>query len=224
MSVQSEVSRLNAAKSDLASAITAKGVTVPGTTKLDGYAALVEQIEAGGGGAYDITATDNGDGTQSLAIADATGGSSGGDELLNSVVEDNVDGTLTCTATYVRKYGLAYLDSATELKLPLATVADINGSCGSNGLKKVDFGSITEIRDNQFAYSRQVETVIIRTQSVCTITNSNVFYQTKIYNGEGYIYVPNALMEQYKAATNWTQFANQFRAIEDYPEITGGTA
>ncbi len=48
MSVQSEVSRLNAAKSDLASAITAKGVTVPGTTKLDGYAALVEQIEAGG--------------------------------------------------------------------------------------------------------------------------------------------------------------------------------
>ncbi|HIZ82812.1 MAG TPA: hypothetical protein H9668_00110 [Firmicutes bacterium] len=50
MSVQSEVSRLNAAKSDLASAITAKGVTVPGTTKLDGYAALVEQIEAGGGG------------------------------------------------------------------------------------------------------------------------------------------------------------------------------
>lgn len=74
MSVQSEVSRLNAAKSDLASAITAKGVTVPGTTKLDGYAALVEQIEAGGGGAYDITATDNGDGTQSLAIADAAGG------------------------------------------------------------------------------------------------------------------------------------------------------
>lgn len=48
MSIQSEVSRLNAAKSDLASAITAKGVTVPGTTKLDGYAALVEQIEAGG--------------------------------------------------------------------------------------------------------------------------------------------------------------------------------
>lgn len=73
MSIQSEVSRLNAAKSDLASAITAKGVTVPGTTKLDGYAALVEQIEAGGG-AYDITATDNGDGTQSLAIADAAGG------------------------------------------------------------------------------------------------------------------------------------------------------
>ncbi len=75
MSIQDEVSRLNAAKSGLAGAITAKGVTVPGTTKLDGYAALVEQIEAGGGGgAYDITATDNGDGTQSLAIADAAGG------------------------------------------------------------------------------------------------------------------------------------------------------
>lgn len=50
MSVQSEVSRLNAAKSDLASAITAKGVTVPAEAKLDDYAALVEQIQAGGGG------------------------------------------------------------------------------------------------------------------------------------------------------------------------------
>lgn len=49
MSVQSEVSRLNAAKSDLASAITAKGVTVPAEAKLDDYAALVEQIQAGGG-------------------------------------------------------------------------------------------------------------------------------------------------------------------------------
>ena len=56
MSIQDEVSRLNAAKSGLAGAITAKGVTVPGTTKLDGYAALVEQIEAGGGGqTYTVT-------------------------------------------------------------------------------------------------------------------------------------------------------------------------
>lgn len=225
MSVQSEVSRLETAKSDLASAITAKGVTVPGTTKLDGYAALVEQIEAGGGGgAYDIVSTDNGDGTQSLAIADAAGGGGGGsgDALLNSVIEDAIEGTLTCTAARLRDYALAYLNSVTVIKLPLATTISINAMCGSRSLTTVDFGSVTELNNNVFSYSRPLETVIIRSPAVCTLINANAFYQTKIYNGEGYIYVPAALTEQYKAATNWTTYSAQFRAIEEYPEITGG--
>ena len=50
MSIQDEVSRLGTAKSAIADAITAKGVTVPAETKLDGYAALVGQIQTGGGG------------------------------------------------------------------------------------------------------------------------------------------------------------------------------
>ena len=44
--------RLAVAKADLKSAIESKGVSVPGTTKLDGYAELVERI-SGGGGASD---------------------------------------------------------------------------------------------------------------------------------------------------------------------------
>ena len=44
--IKTQISRLSGAKSDLATAITAKGVTVPDTTTLDRYAALVEQIAA----------------------------------------------------------------------------------------------------------------------------------------------------------------------------------
>lgn len=44
MSIQSEITRLSGAKSDIADAIEAKGVPVPATTKLDGYAALVSLI------------------------------------------------------------------------------------------------------------------------------------------------------------------------------------
>lgn len=50
MSIASEISRLQTAKADLKTAIEAKGVTVPSSTKLDGYAALVDSIQAGGGG------------------------------------------------------------------------------------------------------------------------------------------------------------------------------
>ena len=49
MSVQSEITRIESAKTAIATAIEGKGVTVPEGTKLDGMAALVEAISAGGG-------------------------------------------------------------------------------------------------------------------------------------------------------------------------------
>ena len=52
------------------------------------------------------------------------------------------------------------------------------------------------------------------------ITNAQVALSPN-YQGDnpGYIYVPKALVEEYKTATNWSVFADKFRAIEDYPEI-----
>lgn len=49
MSVTSEITRLQNAKADLKTAIEGKGVTVPSSTKLDGYADLVDSIQQGGG-------------------------------------------------------------------------------------------------------------------------------------------------------------------------------
>lgn len=48
MSIASELNRLLQAKSDLATSIAAKGVTVPAATTIDGYAALVDSISGGG--------------------------------------------------------------------------------------------------------------------------------------------------------------------------------
>lgn len=44
MSIQSEITRIEGAKNDIATAIEGKGVTVPASTKLDGYASLVSAI------------------------------------------------------------------------------------------------------------------------------------------------------------------------------------
>ena len=50
MSIASEVSRIAAAKTAIATAVAGKGVTVPSGTLLDGMAALIDGIETGGGG------------------------------------------------------------------------------------------------------------------------------------------------------------------------------
>ena len=49
MSIQTELTRITNAKTAIKTAIEGKGVTVPDATLLDGMAALIESIEAGGG-------------------------------------------------------------------------------------------------------------------------------------------------------------------------------
>ena len=49
MSIATEITRLQSAKSAIKTAIEGKGVTVPDGTLLDGMAELIEAIEAGGG-------------------------------------------------------------------------------------------------------------------------------------------------------------------------------
>ena len=50
MSIQTELTRITNAKAAIKAAIEGKGVTVPDATLLGGMAALIEAIEAGGGG------------------------------------------------------------------------------------------------------------------------------------------------------------------------------
>lgn len=55
MSIQTELTRITNAKAAIKAAIEGKGVTVPDGTLLDGMAALIESIQAGGGGSFDLS-------------------------------------------------------------------------------------------------------------------------------------------------------------------------
>ena len=56
--------------------------------------------------------------------------------------------------------------------------------------------------------------LVIRTNTVASQHMS--FSGGILTTGTGYIYVPRALVDSYKAATNWSAVASQFRALEDY--------
>lgn len=53
MSIATEITRLQNAKAAIKTAIEGKGVTVPDATLFDGMAALIDAIEAGGGGSVE---------------------------------------------------------------------------------------------------------------------------------------------------------------------------
>ena len=94
---------------------------------------------------------------------------------------------------------------------------------GAKNAVKIEFNDgFTILMSYVFYNMTNLEAVIIRGDNVSQLNNGNHFNGSSIANGTGYIYVPAVLVDQYKAETNWVTIADQIRAIEDYPEITGG--
>lgn len=83
-------------------------------------------------------------------------------------------------------------------------------------LTTVNLASAIYFASYVFRYCESLKTVILRSETLATLNATNSFERTLIASGAGYIYVPRALVDTYKSATNWSTYATQFRALEDY--------
>lgn len=92
---------------------------------------------------------------------------------------------------------------------------------GCTNLARADFAAVTIIETDAFN-SCQLTCLILRSTQIVELKHIGAFRNGPIKSGKGYIYVPAALVDSYKAATNWSTYAAQIRAIEDYPDICGG--
>ena len=163
------------------------------------------------------------DGFVSAIQAIETGGGSGSDELVNSLIDRTISGTyVNNTVTIIGRYGLAGCTKLTSVVLPAVRTTDGNSINGCSELIKADFSNLQNIRYSTFYSNKKLVALIIRTQVVAKLENTSAFKDTPIISGKGYVYVPSALVNSYKSATNWSTYADQIRAIEDYPDITGG--
>lgn len=71
---------------------------------------------------------------------------------------------------------------------------------------------------HHFYTSTNIEALVLG-GAFTPIDSDHYLSSTAIGKGNGYIYVPSSLIEEYKTATNWSVYADQFRAIDDYPGI-----
>ena len=162
-----------------------------------------------------------------------------GDEaLIDSIIERNItefmDNRLTRLSSYAfdgcKKLTLVdcpeVTDAATasmrncnaltSVNFPsLVTIG--NYALMSCGLTTVDFPKLTSMGNYVFIWTgSKLKAVILRSPTMCSLGGVDSFTSTGISSGVGYIYVPRDLLDTYKAATNWSTYAAQFRALEDY--------
>ena len=99
-----------------------------------------------------------------------------------------------------------------------------------NSLETVDLGKVydiagpvSKIGSGAFNNCSKLTALILRTNWIFEWASAtSPFTNTPIANGAGYIYVPADWVDGYKVAAHWSDYADQIRAIEDYPDITGG--
>ena len=116
--------------------------------------------------------------------------------------------------------GCSALETVT---FPKANYVGSQAMDGCSALAYADLAVCKSIGAKGFYNCTSFETLILRkSDAICTLANVNAFTGTKISSGDGYIYVPAAFVDSYKSATNWSSYASQIRAIEDYPDVCGG--
>ena len=144
------------------------------------------------------------------------------DVLGDAVVADRiVDGSITeffdDAITTVSNYALYNGTELISVKLPSASLLGSSSFEGNKKLTSVDLASITRFPTYVFKGCSGLTTLVIRTETIPRLDGgTTVFQNTPIASGTGYIYVPASLIDSYKAADNWSTYANQFRALEDY--------
>ena len=110
----------------------------------------------------------------------------------------------------------------TEFRDNVLTGVGVYAFYGCAALETVDLPGITSIAANAKQNCSSLSALILRGSVMVTLANTNALASSAVSSGTGYIYVPAALADSYKSATNWSTYAAQIRAIEDYTDITGG--
>lgn len=139
-----------------------------------------------------------------------------------------VDGSITeieSNATSIGQYAFNGCTSLTSAKFPKATSVGNGAFQACNDLTTVDIklgqGSGSgRINNNAGIFSgSQLRHLIIRSPSVQAVQStdaiSGVVCETPMAGGDGAIYVPDSLVNDYK--TGWTGYANIIHPISDYP-------
>lgn len=84
-----------------------------------------------------------------------------------------------------------------------------------SNIKIVDLPKCTYIGSASFQQTKKLEKLILRANSVCTLQASNVFSNSTIASGTGFVYVPDNLVDSYKGATNWSAHASQIKGLSE---------
>lgn len=105
-----------------------------------------------------------------------------------------------------------------SINMPLVTAVGKSAFRYCNTMTNIDMPLVTSIDTYAFYNCTVLTTVVLRSETMCEISSTNVFGNTPIASGTGYIYVPDDLVETYQLGTNWSTYAAQIKGLSELEE------
>ncbi len=145
MSIATEISRIQSAKTDIKDAIEAKGVTVPSSALIDTYDDYIAQIPSGGGDNFDIAVSYSNHTIPNNALSGKT---------FNSIV-------IGSGVTTISKEAFKGCGGLTGVSIPDTVTAVNNGAFSAcTSLKDIHIGSgVTTLQGSCFRDTRNVTSI-----------------------------------------------------------------
>lgn len=143
-----------------------------------------------------------------------------GDEALtNSIIDRSITELQDNIITTLPNNAMQYCKALKKVVFGAASSVGMLAFSNCTSLETADFYEAFTLQTRLFISCGALKALILRGRTVSALANTNAFEKSGIASGTGYIYVPAALVDSYKTAANWSTYANQIRAIEDYPEV-----
>ena len=101
--------------------------------------------------------------------------------------------------------------SLAAVDLPSATSIGASAFFECTGVKSASLPSATSIGSNAFYRCFSLKTFTLGGDKVCALVNATVFYLAPLEA----VYVPDALVDDYKAATNWATYASVIKPLSE---------
>lgn len=108
----------------------------------------------------------------------------------------------------------AYCSYLESVFLPNAEIISSTAFRGCSSLSTVSFPNAKSFYQSVFTNCNLLMSVYLLSTSAATLSNANAFYSTPMSNSTytgsfGSIYVPASLVDSYKAASNWSRYADR---------------
>ena len=199
MAVSDQIERIKTNIANAYATAESMGATIPELQNSENLSTTIGTIPSGGGGINKYQT------------------------MWKNLVENNLINVEDDISTILGEYAFYKNQKLESIKLTAIT-GNIRTYCLSEcpNLKKVDINYADNMHGKAFYNSPLLETLILRrTDMRIGLWLPDALEGTAIANGTGYIYVPKNLINEYVTLNGWKPYANQFRAIEDYPDICG---
>ncbi len=119
-------------------------------------------------------------------------------------------------AVSIKEYAFVYCTALQKIVLPSTPEIMHFAFQNCTALTNVDLYAAERLQSNVLSNTNLTTLILRRTDRITENGSTAALTNTPIARGAGFVYVPRELMTQYKTANNWSAFAAQFRALEDY--------